>query len=84
MLSLHGKVALITGLGQSQSEGWGIGAAIAVLLARQGAKIFGGNRTLASTVSTKEAIETEGGVCDVVETDVTSDIYEDPCGSLYG
>lgn len=83
MLSLHGKVALITGLGQSQPEGWGIGAAIAVLLARQGAKIFGGNRTLAS-VSTKEAIETEGGVCDVVDTDVTSDIYEDPCGSLYG
>ncbi|CAI7600987.1 unnamed protein product [Penicillium palitans] len=77
MLSLHGKVALITGLGQSQSEGWGIGAAIAVLLARQGAKgnlenIFGGNRTLASTLSTKEAIETEGGTCHVVETDVTS------------
>ena len=72
MLSLDGKVALITGLGQSHSEGWGIGAAIAVLLARQGAKVFGGNRTLASTTSTKAAIEAEGGTCDVIETDVTS------------
>jgi NAD(P)-dependent dehydrogenase (short-subunit alcohol dehydrogenase family) len=72
MLSLNGKVALITGLGQSHAEGWGIGAAIAVLLARQGAKVFGGNRTLASTATTKAAIEAEGGICDVVETDVTS------------
>ncbi|KAJ6070950.1 hypothetical protein N7467_012269 [Penicillium canescens] len=72
MLSLKGKVALITGLGQSQPEGWGIGAAIAVILARQGAHIFGGNRTLSSTVTTKNTIEAEGGTCTVMETDVTS------------
>ncbi|TVY89676.1 putative oxidoreductase [Lachnellula willkommii] len=36
-------------------------AAIAVLLARKGAKIFGGNRTLASAIATKEATEAEGG-----------------------
>lgn len=72
MLSLKGKIVLITGLGQSQPGGWGIGAATAVLLARQGAKIFGGNRTLASTISTKKIIEDEGGVCDILETDVTS------------
>ena len=52
MLSLEGKIVLVTGLGQSQPEGWGIGAATAVLFARQGAKIFGGNRTLSSTIAT--------------------------------
>ena len=72
MLSLQDKIVLITGLGQSQPGGWGIGAATAILFARQGAKIFGGNRTLASTTSTKKAIEDEGGVFDVLETDVTS------------
>ncbi|PTB34883.1 hypothetical protein M441DRAFT_52607 [Trichoderma asperellum CBS 433.97] len=72
MLSLDGKVVLITGLGQSQPGGWGIGAATAVLFARQGAKVFGGNRTLSSTISTKQTIEEEGGVCDILETDVTS------------
>ncbi|KAK0123901.1 hypothetical protein ONS95_008893 [Cadophora gregata] len=72
MLRLEGKVVLITGLGQSEPRGWGIGAATAVLFARQGAKIFGGNRTLSSTITTKKAIEDEGGVCDVLQTDVTS------------
>jgi NAD(P)-dependent dehydrogenase (short-subunit alcohol dehydrogenase family) len=72
MLSLKGKVVLITGLGQSQGGGWGIGAAIAVLFARQGAIIFGGNRSLPSTTTTKTTIENEGGICDIQETDVTS------------
>ncbi|KAJ5965285.1 hypothetical protein N7481_011999 [Penicillium waksmanii] len=72
MLSLQGKVVLITGLGQTADEGWGIGAAIATLFARQGASIFGGNRSLSSANRTKKRIEEEGGICDVVETDVTS------------
>ncbi|KAF4968428.1 hypothetical protein FSARC_4225 [Fusarium sarcochroum] len=72
MLDLHGKVALVIGLGQSGTEGWGIGAACAVLLARQGAVIFGGNRTIASTTKTKETIEAEGGHCDVLTTDATN------------
>ena len=71
MLKLNGKVVLITGLGQTSDEGWGIGAAIATLFARQGACIFGGNRTLSSAERTKKRIEEEGGVCDVVETNVT-------------
>ena len=71
MLKLNGKVVLITGLGQTSDEGWGIGAAIATLFARQGAFIFGGNRTLASAERTKKRIEEEGGACDVVETNVT-------------
>ncbi|KAJ5572439.1 hypothetical protein N7450_009423 [Penicillium hetheringtonii] len=71
MLNLHGKVVLITGLGQTTDEGWGIGAAIATLFARQGAAIFGGNRSLTSANRTKARIEEEGGICHVVETDVT-------------
>ncbi|KAF4466692.1 short-chain dehydrogenase reductase sdr [Fusarium albosuccineum] len=72
MLDLHGKVALVIGLGQTGTEGWGIGAACAVLLARQGAVVFGGNRTIASTTKTKETIEAEGGQCDIVATDATN------------
>jgi NAD(P)-dependent dehydrogenase (short-subunit alcohol dehydrogenase family) len=88
MLSLKGKIVLITGLGQSQPGGWGIGAAIAVLFARQGAKIFGGNRTLSSTISTQRTIEEEGGICDILETDVTSSesvkALVDACMEKYG
>ncbi|KAH7170058.1 oxidoreductase ucpA [Dactylonectria macrodidyma] len=72
MLSLKGKVALVIGLGQTGTDGWGIGAACAVLFARQGAIVFGGNRTVASTLKTREAIEAEGGQCDVVATDATN------------
>ncbi|KAF5487715.1 3-oxoacyl-[acyl-carrier-protein] reductase FabG [Colletotrichum siamense] len=72
MLDLRGKVALVIGLGQTGSEGWGIGAACAVTFAKQGAVIFGGNRTIESTVKTKQAIEEVEGVCDVVATDATS------------
>ncbi|KEY71191.1 hypothetical protein S7711_02302 [Stachybotrys chartarum IBT 7711] len=72
MLNLSGKVALVIGLGQSGDDGWGIGAACAVALAKQGAVIFGGNRSLSSTKRTKEAVEAGGGTCDVVATDATN------------
>jgi NAD(P)-dependent dehydrogenase (short-subunit alcohol dehydrogenase family) len=72
MLNLKNKVAVVVGLGQSGDEGWGIGAACAVVLARQGAVVFGGNRTLQSTIKTQQTIKDEGGVCDVVATDATS------------
>ncbi|USP77984.1 hypothetical protein yc1106_05258 [Curvularia clavata] len=71
MFNLKGKIALIIGLGQSGDEGWGIGAACAVLFARQGAVIFGGNRTLESTQKTQKAIRNEGGICHVAVTDAT-------------
>lgn len=73
MLDLTNKIALITGLGQQQAEGesWGIGAACAIKLASQGAKIFGGNRTLKSAETTRDHIRSAGGICDVVATDAT-------------
>jgi len=40
LLDLTGKVAFVAGAG-SAAEGWGNGRATAVLLARQGAKVFG-------------------------------------------
>ncbi|KAK5097927.1 hypothetical protein LTS08_006682 [Lithohypha guttulata] len=72
MHDLTGKVALVVGLGQTSQEGWGIGCAIAVLLAQQGAKVFGGNRSLESARVTQERIQAKGGVCDIFETDATS------------
>ncbi|KAF1965928.1 NAD(P)-binding protein [Bimuria novae-zelandiae CBS 107.79] len=71
MLDLKGKVALVIGLGQTGTEGWGIGAACAVHFARQGARIFGGNRTLASTTKTSQTIHEKGGICDIISTDAT-------------
>ncbi len=72
MLNLEGKVALVIGLGQTGGDGWGIGAACAVQLARQGAIIFGGNRTIASTLKTERAIVEAGSECQVLETDAAS------------
>lgn len=71
MFRLDGKVVLITGVGQTSDDGWGIGAAIAMKLSQQGAVIFGGNRALPAAERTKTRIEAEGGVCDVHQTDVT-------------
>lgn len=71
MLSLQGKVAPIIGLGQTGTEGWGIGAVCAVLFARPGTAIFGGNRSIALTAKTQQTIRDEGGVCDVVAIDAT-------------
>lgn len=74
MLDLTNKVALVVGLGQTQSDSdsWGIGAAIAFQLARQRAKVFGGNRSLASAEITQDRIRQSGGICDVAQTDATS------------
>jgi NAD(P)-dependent dehydrogenase (short-subunit alcohol dehydrogenase family) len=71
MHSLEGKVALVIGLGQTGTEGWGIGAACAIIFARQGATVFGGNRSLASTAKTQEAIREAGQQCEIVLTDAT-------------
>src|SRR3954452_14623948 len=67
---LKGKVAIVTGAG-SRAEGIGNGRAIAVILARHGAKV-----TLVDTVAewaaeTKRLIDAEGGVCRIVEGDVS-------------
>jgi len=60
MLKLDGKVALVTGCG-SIGPGWGNGKAIAVLLARQGASVFGVDLTLEAAEATRALIQEEGG-----------------------
>ncbi len=70
MLRLDGKVALVTGCGTAGS-GWGNGKAIAVLLARQGAKVFGCDRDIDAAERTRGAILDEGGSAEVIACDVT-------------
>ena len=71
MLRLDGKVALVTGCG-TVGEGWGNGKAIAVLLARQGASIFGCDLNLEAAQGTRALIQAEGGACEVRACDVTN------------
>ena len=59
MLELTGKVAVVTGAG-SIGPGWGNGKATAVLLARQGAKVFAIDRELSAAEETVGLIKKEG------------------------
>lgn len=87
MLRLDGKVALVTGCGTLE-EGWGNGKAISVLLARQGAKVFGVDLNLQAAEVTQKIIENEGGQAHVMRTDVTdtADVKRmvDACLEKYG
>jgi NAD(P)-dependent dehydrogenase (short-subunit alcohol dehydrogenase family) len=59
MLDLTGKVAFVAGAG-SVAEGWGNGRATAVLMARQGAKVFGTDYDEAALTGTSAAMSAEG------------------------
>lgn len=87
MLRLDGKVALVTGCGTLE-EGWGNGKAISVLLARQGAKVFGVDLNLEAAQVTQKIIEQEGGQAHVMQTNVTdsADVKRmvDACMEKYG
>lgn len=71
MLDLTGKIAFVSGAG-SVGEGWGNGKAAAVLLARQGAKVFGTDLNLAAAEETRAIIEKEGGTCIVRQCNMTA------------
>lgn len=70
MLDLKNKVAFIAGAG-SIGDGWGNGKATAVLLARQGATVFGTDLNPQSVEDTKKIINGEGGNCAVQACDMT-------------
>jgi NAD(P)-dependent dehydrogenase (short-subunit alcohol dehydrogenase family) len=59
MLDLKGKVALVTGAG-SIGHGWGNGKATAVLMARQGAKVYGLDKVDTALATTTAAMQAEG------------------------
>ena len=67
MLSLENKVAFISGAGSvgddPDAKVWGNGKATAVLLARQGARIYGVDLRQEAADVTKDLIEKEGGTC---------------------
>lgn len=67
---LAGKVALVTGCG-SVGPGWGNGKAISVLFAREGASVFGLDRSLDAAEETAGLIAAEGGVGTVMVADVS-------------
>jgi NAD(P)-dependent dehydrogenase (short-subunit alcohol dehydrogenase family) len=87
MLRLDGKVALVTGCG-THGEGWGNGKAISVLLARQGAKVFGADLSLAAAQETQRIISEEGGEAHVIAANVTQSAgvkeMVDACMARYG
>jgi len=75
MLSLTHKVAFISGAGSvgddPDARVWGNGKATAVLLARQGAKIYGVDLRKEAADVTKAIIEREGGTCVTRAVDMT-------------
>ena len=87
MLRLDGKVALVTGCG-THGEGWGNGKAISVLLARQGAKIFGADLNIDAAKETQRIIKEEGGEAHVMSANVTAAAgmkeMVDACMAQYG
>ena len=70
MLRLDGKVAFVSGAG-SVGEGWGNGKATAVLLARQGARIYGTDLREEAAAETRDIIRRKGGTCEVRGCDMT-------------
>jgi NAD(P)-dependent dehydrogenase (short-subunit alcohol dehydrogenase family) len=87
MFRLDGKIALVTGCG-TRGEGWGNGKAISVLLARQGATIFGVDRDLEAAEVTQKIINDEGGQAFVTTANVTSAVdvqtMVDTCMEKFG
>ena len=70
---LEGKVAIVTGAGSS-GPGIGNGKAMAVLFAREGARVVLADQVAERARETLDVISSEGGEAEVVPADVTSDV----------
>lgn len=70
MLRLDGRVAIVTGCGSS-APGWGNGKAIATLLARQGASVYGVDLNMDAAQATGDIIAAEGNSIHVAACNVT-------------
>ena len=75
-MRLQGKVAVVTGAGQSEGQGIGNGRATAIAFAREGATVLLADRDEASA---RETAETIGERASVVEADVAVD---DDCARI--
>jgi NAD(P)-dependent dehydrogenase (short-subunit alcohol dehydrogenase family) len=92
MLSLKDKVVFISGAGSVGDDPdatvWGNGKATAVLMARQGARIYGTDLRKEAADVTKAIIEKEGGTCvtravDMTKADEVSAAVDD-CVARFG
>ena len=70
---VQGKVAVLIGGGQTAGETVGNGRATALVLAREGARVFVVDRDLESADETAEMIKERGGVASSCQADVTSE-----------
>jgi NAD(P)-dependent dehydrogenase (short-subunit alcohol dehydrogenase family) len=70
-MRLEGKVAIVTGAGQTPGETIGNGRATAILLAREGARVWLVDRDVDSARETREMIAGEGGDSAEMLADVT-------------
>ncbi len=68
---LKGKIAIVTGAGQTPGETIGNGRAISILFAREGARVMLVDKNLASAEETRTIILEEGGEACSFEADVT-------------
>ncbi len=70
---VEGKVAVLVGGGQTAGETVGNGRATALVLAREGARVFVVDRDLESADETAKMIKEQGGVASSCQADVTSE-----------
>ena len=70
---VEGKVAVLIGGGQTAGETVGNGRATALVLAREGARVFVVDRDLESADETAKMIKEQGGIASSCQADVTSE-----------
>lgn len=68
---LEGKIAIVMGAGSVPGDGTGNGKAIAILFAREGAKVVAVDRSPEAVAITRDLVTEEGGTCETCIADVT-------------
>ncbi len=72
-MRLEGKVAIVTGAGQTPGDTVGNGRATAIVFAREGARVLLVDRNHDSALETQARIKDEGGESSTFQADVSSD-----------
>lgn len=87
-MRMQDKTAIVVGAGQSPGTGVGNGRAVAMLFAREGAKVLCADRDLASAEESVRIIEAEGGTAAACQVDVVNEDdlknMVDECVNLWG
>ena len=72
-MRMQDKVTIVVGAGQSPGDGVGNGRAVAMLFAREGAKVLCADRDLAAAEESAEIIRSEGGIALACKADVVQE-----------